>query len=69
MEMQFSINKKLLRYLMEDISSNNLPISCTIGKTTKESDTYMIDVKFEFLDDDKPVFNELLERTINENML
>lgn len=54
---------------MEDISSNNLPISCTTGKTTKESDTYMIDVKFEFLDDDKPVFNELLERTINENML
>lgn len=69
MELRFDINKKLIAHILEEINDNNLPINCTTGKTTKDTDDYMIDVTFVFEDSDKPVFDNMMYRCINEKLI
>ena len=65
--MKYSINKKLVKFILEEINDKNLPIHCVTGKTTKEVSEYMIDVEFSFDDKDQKIFNDMLCRCINNN--
>lgn len=67
MVMKFSMNKKLLKFVLEEINDKNLPINCRTGKTRKEASEYMIDVTFSFLSKHKHIVNDMLCRCINNN--
>lgn len=67
MVMKYSINKELVKLILEEINDKNLPINCVTGKTTKEVSEYMIDVEFSFDDKDQNIFNDMLCSCINNN--
>lgn len=69
MELKFSMNKRLVVLVLDEINEKNLPINCTVGKTSKKSSAYMTDVTFSFDDEVKLIFNDLLCRCINEKLL
>lgn len=69
MEMKFSMNKRLVVLVLDEINEKNLPINCIVGKTSKKSSVYMTDVTFSFDDEVKSVFNDMLCRCINEKLL
>lgn len=69
MIMKFNMNKRLVIFVLDEINDKNLPINCTVGKTSKESSEYMTDVTFCFDDEVELIFNDLLCRCINEKFL
>lgn len=69
MVMKFSMNKRLVMLVLDEINDKNLPINCIVGKTSKESSEYMADVTFSFDDEVELIFNDLLCRCINEKFL
>lgn len=66
MKTRYDINKKLLSFVLDEITDKNLPINCTIGKTVKEVDDYMTAVTFTFEDFVNPVFDDMMCRCINK---
>lgn len=36
MELKFSMNKRLVVLVLDEINEKNLPINCTVGKTSKK---------------------------------
>lgn len=69
MKIRFDINKKLLSFVLEEITEKDLPINCTTGRTIKEMDDYIIDVTFDFEDSIKPIFDDMVCRCINEKLV
>lgn len=69
MELKFSMNKRLVVLVLDEINEKNLPINCIVGKTSKKSSAYMTDVTFSFDDEVKSVFNDMLCRCISEKLL
>ena len=69
MIMKFNMNKRLVIFVLDEINDKNLPINCTVGKTSKESSEDMTDVTFSFDDEVELIFNDLLCRCINEKFL